>query len=184
MIRPRLLRRALRRSMPGLAAAVSMWLAATASAGAQTAGCALAVDDRNPSEKILRCGASLEVRAAAGTNYHAIDQQGSEQPKSLQLDDGALLVEFHPSKGRRSFQILTPHAIAAVRGTRWAVEVAPERTSTLVIAGRVAVSRPGAAQIVVLRPREGADVSAGEEPIVVKRWAEKRVRALLARFGE
>ncbi|MGA2792448.1 MAG: FecR family protein [Roseiarcus sp.] len=170
--------------MLGIAAALSMWLAATVPASSQTSGCALVADDRNPPEKILRCGANLEVRAAAGTIYHPIDQRGSARPKSLQLDDGALMIEFHPSKRHTSFQILTPHAIAAVRGTKWIVEVGPERTSTLVISGRVAVSRPRAEQTVVLRPGEGADVSPGEEPIAVKRWAEKRVRALLARFGE
>ena len=79
---------------------------------------------------------------------------------------------------------MTPNAIAAVRGTKWIVEVGPERTSTLVISGRVAVSRPRAEQTVVLRPGEGADVAPDDAPIVVKRWAEPRVRALLARFGE
>ena len=98
MIRPNILRRALCPPMLGIAAAVAMWLAATASANSQTADCALVTDDRNPPEKILRCGANLEVRAAAGTIYHPIDQRGSAQPKSLQLDDGALMIEFHPSK--------------------------------------------------------------------------------------
>jgi hypothetical protein len=35
---------------------------------------------------------------------------------------------------RREFQILTPQAIASVRGTKWAMEVKPGETSTLVLA--------------------------------------------------
>jgi hypothetical protein len=161
-----------------------MWIAATAAANSQTGECELVADDRNPPEKILRCGDNLVVRAAHGTIYHPLEQQGNRQPKAVQLDDGALMIEFHPREGRRNFQILTPHAIAAVRGTKWAVEVSPARTSTLVISGTVAVSRPQARQTVFLKPGEGADVSSEGGPIVVKRWAEKRVQALLARFGE
>jgi hypothetical protein len=35
---------------------------------------------------------------------------------------------------RREFQILTPQAIASARGTKWAMEVKPGETSTLVLA--------------------------------------------------
>jgi hypothetical protein len=94
------------------------------------------------------------------------------------------MIEFTPSEGRRKFQILTPHAIAAVRGTRWAVEVEPERTSTLVISGTVQVTRPRGNRSAVLHAGEGADVSAGSDPITVKIWGKKRVDALLARFGQ
>jgi hypothetical protein len=141
-------------------------------------------DDRNPPEKILRCGDALEVRSAHQTEYHPVDQAGNAPPNAIQLDSGALMIEFHPGKGRRHFQILTPNAIAAVRGTKWVVEVAPARTSTFVIAGRVAVSRSRGQQTVLLRPGEGADVTPQSGPIVVKRWAASRVKTLLARFGE
>jgi hypothetical protein len=167
-----------------LAAAIVSTLLVSTSVRAQAGGCELIADDRNPPEKILRCGGALEVRSAHQTDYHAVDQVGSAPPNAIQLDSGALMIEFHPSKGRRHFQILTPNAIAAVRGTRWVVEVAPARTSTFVIAGTVAVSRPHGEQTVLLRPGEGADVTPDGTPIVVKRWAAPRVQALLARFGQ
>ena len=163
--------------------AIGFFVAMTA-ATTQAAECALIPDDLNPPQQILRCGANLSVRAAAGTNYHVVDENGRRQPKALQLDEGALMVEFHPSPGRRTFQILTPRAIAVVRGTHWVVEATAERSSTFVISGRVGVRRLESPPEVLLHPGEGADVTNDPGPIVVKRWAEPRVRALLARFGE
>ena len=124
------------------------------------------------------------VRTAHDTFYHPVDQNATEQPNEVELDGGALMVEFHPSKRHPSFQIRTPYAIAAVRGTKWVVDVGSEKASTFVIAGRVAVSRPSGGQTVLLRAGDGADVSPDSGPIVVKRWPAPRVRALLARFGQ
>jgi hypothetical protein len=177
-------RQFLRPLVVGAVTALSILFGTTLSALSQGSECALVADDRNPSEQILRCGADLVVRTAPGTRYHPIDQQGNEPPKALQLDAGALMIEFHPSEAQKNFQILTPHAIAAVRGTKWVVDVISTRTSTLVISGEVAVSRPHANETVVLKAGQGADVSAGTGSIAAKRWPNKRVRALLARFGE
>jgi hypothetical protein len=169
--------------------AVSLWLSAPAPVLAEGSGCTLTPDDRNPSEKILKCGDDLTIHSAPKTRYRLTDQQGQElpkdaPPKGAQLDSGALMIEFKPTDGRRNFQILTPHAIAAVRGTTWAVEVEPDRTSTLVISGAVEVMRPDAKRGAILRAGQGADVSGAKGPITVKRWAKKRVDALLARFGQ
>lgn len=169
---------------PASVVAASILLLTTISCRAQASACELVRDDQNPPEKILRCGDTLTVRTAHETAYHAGDRHTTQQPNEVQLDNGALMVEFHPSKGHPTFQIRTPYAIAAVRGTKWVVEVKPGKTSTFVIAGRVAVSRPGAAGAALLRAGEGADVSPNSGPIVVKRWAAPRVRALLARFGQ
>jgi FecR-like protein len=167
-----------------IAMAAFSWLGAPARVAAQPAGCTLIADDRNPTEKILRCGDGLTIRNAPGTRYQMIDQGGQRPPGGARLDSGALMIEFAPGARQRNFQILTPHAIAAVRGTKWAVEVVPDRTSTLVLSGVVEVKRPRGRRGALLHPGEGADVSAGAGPIVVKRWAEKRVEALLARFGQ
>jgi ferric-dicitrate binding protein FerR (iron transport regulator) len=172
------------RRILGMIALALLWWGAAAPASAQTAGCVLVADERNPPEQILRCGKSLDIRTAAGTVYHPVERRGA-LPRAVELDEGALMIEFHPSAALRHFQILTPNAIAAVRGTRWVVEVTPERSSTLVIRGKVAVSRrETVGNTVLLGPGDGADVAPGDEPLVVKHWAEPRVRALLARFGE
>jgi len=165
-------------------AAIVMLMGAPTKMLGEANGCVLVSDNRNPSEKILRCGSGLSIRNAPGTRYRLPDQAGQRQPTEVQLDSGALMLEFTPSKNRRTFQILTPHAIAAVRGTRWAVEVTSDRTSTLVISGKVEVARRSGRRRALLHAGEGADVTAGAGPIVVKRWAKERVDALLARFGE
>ena len=164
-------------------AVASIWLCAPVAAFGQPNGCVLVPDGRNPSEKILRCGDGLAIRAAPNTRYRVNDKDGQKQPAGAQLDSGALMLEFTPSEGQRDFQILTPLAIAAVRGTKWVVEVSSRRTSTLVISGAVEVTRPDGSRSAMLKAGEGADVSAGTGPIVVTRWARRRVEALLGRFG-
>jgi hypothetical protein len=116
----------------------------------------------------------------------------------VRLDSGALLIEFN-SKRRHEFQILTPQAIASVRGTKWAMEVKPGQTSTLVLLGQVTVARKDAAETVVVGPGQGVDLSGAEgrdpttrslntgvkpPPIEVQRWAPERVKSLLSRFDQ
>jgi hypothetical protein len=113
----------------------------------------------------------------------------------VQLDSGALLIEFN-SKRHHEFQILTPQAIASVRGTKWAMEVKPGQTSALVLLGEVTVARKDAAETVVVGPGQGVDLSDMDPttrslntgvkapPIGVQRWAPERVKSLLARFGQ
>jgi hypothetical protein len=152
--------------------------------GAAGGRCTLVPDDRNRSEKVLRCGDQLTIRAAPNTRYQLQSSEpASDLPSGAVLDVGALLIEFQPSETRRSFQILTPHAIAAVRGTKWAMEVENDVTSTLVVFGFVEVRRPDASRGSLLRAGQGADVMAGSGPVIVKRWPRPRVDALLARFG-
>jgi hypothetical protein len=152
-------------------------LAVVNGALAQPSGCTLVADDHNPSEKILRCGGDLTIRNTPGAKYKLMTKEGQSLPTGANLDSGALLIE-----GTREFQILTPHATAAVRGTKWAVQVIPKQTSALVISGVVEVTR--GKQKASLRAGEGVDVSAGAGPIQVKRWKKKRVKALLAGFGQ
>jgi FecR protein len=78
----------------------------------------------------LRCGSELTITPAPGTVYRPAAAGEDGLPTSVQLDSGALRIEFN-SKRRREFQILTPQAIASVRGTKWAMEVKPGQTSTL-----------------------------------------------------
>jgi FecR protein len=165
-------------------AAASILLCEPVRVLAETNGCKLVPDDREPSVKILSCGEDLTIRIAANTDYRLTEQKGQARPKGVQLKAGALMIDFKPSKGQRNFQILTPHAIAAVRGTTWAVEVTAAQSSTLVVSGAVEVTRLNGTRGVTLQAGEGADVTPGSGPITVKRWGEKRVQALLARFAK
>jgi hypothetical protein len=166
-----------------LLAALSIWLCAIGFSYAQSNVCELVPDEKNPPEKMLKCGDSLLIRSTKGAKYRKLGE-GQGVPSGVRLDSGAVMIEFTPGAERKDFQILTPHAIAAVRGTKWIVEVDAKQTSTLVLSGGVTVSRrrPGALSV-ILDPGEGADVTATTEKIEVKRWPQKRVKALLSRFG-
>ena len=168
--------------------ATALFVAALAGAGpARAAGaCALVPNDRAPSEKILQCSGSeaLTVRPAPGARYRPLYKKGDPLPVGIRLDDGALLIEFQPSLWREDFQILTPLAIAAVRGTKWAVDVTKARNSVLVLSGAVGVTNRRLNQYVIVTEGEGVDITPADTSTVQKRWGEARVRALLARFGE
>jgi hypothetical protein len=146
--------------------------------------CALVPNERDPSERILKCGQQLTVQPARGTSYRPLYKAGQQLPAAIRLDRGALLIEFHPDRHPIEFQILTPLAIAAVRGTKWAMEVSPKRTSTLVLEGAVAVTSRRLNEYVVLTEGQGVDISEGDTTLTQKQWGEARVRALLSRFGE
>ncbi len=153
---------------------------------AEAAGgiCALIPNEHGPSEKTLRCGQELTVRPAHGTSYRPLFTKGRQLPTAIRLDNGALLIEFHPVVEHTEFQILTPLAIAAVRGTKWAMEVGTTRTSTLVLDGAVAVTSRRLNQYVILFSGQGVDISAGDTSLTQKQWGQARIQALLSRFGE
>ena len=90
---------------------------------------------------------------------------------------------FPKKQGGNRFQVITPQAIAAVRGTKWAVDAAEGKTSVFVVNGRVAVGRRTGSHSVTLGPGEGVDVEA-TGPLTIKRWPAARVAALMARLGQ
>jgi ferric-dicitrate binding protein FerR (iron transport regulator) len=168
---------------------VAMALIGPAPSGSEYAmaaggACTLVPSERDPAEKILQCGDELTVRPAQGASYRLIYKRGRRLPSAIRLNNGALLIEFHPDSQQIEFQILTPLAIAAVRGTKWAMEVSTTRTSTLVLEGAVAVTSRRLNQYVVLTEGQGVDISEGDTSLTPKQWGEARVRALLQRFGE
>jgi FecR-like protein len=175
------------------AGALLCLLASMGPSAAQSGACTLTPDKRNPNDKILRCGTELTITPAPGTVYKPGPAGADGLPASVQLDSGALLIEFNP-KRRREFQILTPQAIASVRGTKWAMDVTSMQTSTLVLNGEVAVSRKNETANVLVGPGQGADVAMlpgaprsvspyQPDPIAVKQWGPARVKELLDRFG-
>jgi hypothetical protein len=175
-----------RNLLGAVVSAALLFVATMTGPGPARAGgaCALIPNERMPSEKILQCGETLTVRPAQGTRYRPLYRKGSPLPVGIRLDDGALLIEYHSASPQAKFQILTPLAIAAVRGTKWAMEVVPARTSTLVLAGAVAVTNRRLNEYVVLTEGQGVDITPADTSMVQKRWGEARVRALLSRFGE
>jgi ferric-dicitrate binding protein FerR (iron transport regulator) len=152
-------------------------------AQAQEVGCQLQPAG-SPARQVLRCQDGVTLEADPGADFTLLDRNRDGQPDAATLRSRALLVDVQARSGRRGFQVLTPQAIAAVRGTRWAVDVSGGKTSVFVLNGRVAVRRANARREVNLGPGEGVDVEAGDRAaLIVKRWPRPRVNALLGRFG-
>jgi hypothetical protein len=78
----------------GAGVLVSLWAWAAAPAVAQSGACVFRADRRDPNQKILRCGSELTITPAPGTAYQPAAAGDDGLPASVQLDNGALLIEF------------------------------------------------------------------------------------------
>ena len=132
----------------------------------------------------VRCAGGLTIVAEDGAQYTLRHRGGSRDPSSAELTSKALLLEVSKKPGGHNFRVDTPQAVAAVRGTKWAVDVGANKTSVFVARGRVAVGRRAGIGGVTLGPGEGVDVEAAAGPLIVKRWPAARVSALMARLGQ
>ena len=135
----------------------------------------------------LRCRGGLIIVAEEGAKF-TVQSQGRSGGRNgavnaVDLQGKALLLDAPKQSGKNRLEVTTPQAIAAVRGTKWAVDVQDKKTSVLVLRGAVAVRRPASGGEVVLGPGDGVDVEPGTDPLTVKHWPEARVQALLARLG-
>jgi ferric-dicitrate binding protein FerR (iron transport regulator) len=135
------------------------------------------------SRHVLRCPGGATITPEAGARYSTLDRNQDGNADGVILRRKALLVEVESGRAP-GFVVVTPQAIAAVRGTKWAVDVLSGKTAVFVVDGRVDVQRPSSSAGVVLGPGEGVDVERGTSPLIVKRWPAARVSALLARLGE
>lgn len=159
---------------------VLLSLIAAAPAAAQTvAGCEVARAS-DPPRQVFRCAAGLVIEAEAGAVLALSSGTATRPPRRATVERGAVFVTARPGSG--GFQIRTPHAIASVRGTRYAVDAARRSTAVFVVDGRVSVTERNQPGGVTLGPGEGVDVTPGE-PLVVRTWGAARRDALLARFG-
>jgi ferric-dicitrate binding protein FerR (iron transport regulator) len=151
-------------------------------ATAQPADTGCSSENSPATTQTLRCSAGITIVAENGARY-TLRGDGKGHVEAVELDGKALLIEV-PAKSRESkFRVITPQAIAAVRGTKWAVDVSPDKVSVFVVDGLVNVARRTGGRSVSLRPGEGVDVEPGVA-LTVKRWAAARVSALLARLGQ
>ena len=165
------------------AALAAALLLAPGVASAQSSGCTM---ERvgGTSRQIMRCADGVTITAEGGARFNLIDRNRDGRPDAVSLRNKAVLVDVDGARRARGFQVLTPQAIAAVRGTRWAVDVKNGTTAVFVVRGRVAVGRVASRQTVVLSVGEGVDVTAGTGSLTVRRWPPARSAALLARLGQ
>jgi FecR protein len=170
-------------SMMMVAVTVSACLGVDA-ASAQPVRLGCASEHPANAAQTLRCKGGVTIIAEDGAKFTLQDRDNNGEVDSVDIKSKALLIDVPPQGGKNRFEVTTPQAIAAVRGTKWAVDTQETRTSVLVLMGQVAVRRPTGAGQVVLGPGEGVDVERGTDPLIVKRWPEARVTALLARLGQ
>lgn len=154
-----------------------------ASAQSSDTGCSLE-QVAGTSRQILRCRNGLTIIAETGAQFTLVDRDRDGNADSARLRRKALLLDGPTGKAKTDFQVVTPQAIAAVRGTKWVVDVQQSKASVFVVSGHVAVRRPAANTRVLLGPGEGVEVKEGSGRLTVRRWPAARVSALLARFGQ
>lgn len=182
MVRSRSLGQAGRGAAAGpVILALLTWLVLPMGAQAQGIGCILQADASR--RQVLHCRDGLTITAEEGADLSLVDDNRDGRPEAATVNRGAVFVDAPARPGRRGFRILTPQAVAAVRGTQWAVDVDTTKTAVFVVSGRVAVRRVNGGRGVDLGPGQGVDVEPGIAPLVVKRWPVTRASALLARVG-
>lgn len=154
-------------------------LAGSEAAAQQPAGCSSA-PRTEPPRTVFTCRGGVVIEAESAAGFQIVPPQGAGPIQAVELNGRGVLVDLPPRRGR--FQILTPHAIASVRGTVYAVDVTASATAVFVQEGAVRVTRRDGSEPVELGPGEGVDVSPGS-PLTVRRWPLERARLLLGRFG-
>lgn len=106
---------------------------------------------------------------------------GTDRQVQLDLEAGALHAHAAPATPSSRFEIRTPKAITAVRGTEWGMLSDTEKTDVMVLSGRVGVRKNelSGASGVALTSQRGISVTnaaLGDS----SRWGEDRFAAMLA----
>jgi ferric-dicitrate binding protein FerR (iron transport regulator) len=153
---------------------------ATQPLAAQTLSGCSKTDLQNPPRSVYQCAGGITLEAEAATALGIVERQPDDRPTDVEVSNDGLYIEVTPGSG--PFQIQTPHAIAAVRGTVYVVDVTDAMTAVFVREGEVSVSRADGSDAVLLTPGLGVEVSPGE-PLETRRWPAQRVNNLLSRFG-
>jgi hypothetical protein len=167
--------------MRASAAAIALVLAGASAVPAQTGrGCTIR-EFTDPPRQVLTCRDGLIVETQRDAAATLSDADGDGAPDRASVTGRGILVDMPPGR-RGGFQILTPHAIASVRGTVYAVDVGERATAVFVQQGRVEVTKRAGGESVTLGPGEGVDVDPAQ-PLEVRRWPSERALGFLARFG-
>src|SRR5258707_9546977 len=100
----------------GLAMFVSLFLAVDA-AVSQPANMGCSSDNPANAPQTLRCEGGVTIVAEDGARFTLQDRDGNGRVDSVELSSKALLLEVPKKPGGNRFQVMTPQAIAADRGS-------------------------------------------------------------------
>jgi hypothetical protein len=70
----------------------------------------------------LQCDTAITIVTEDGAKFELKDRNRDGRVDSVELSNKALLIEVPKKPGGNRFNVVTPQAIAAVRGTKWAVD--------------------------------------------------------------
>ena len=166
--------------VPAVFVAATLLAALPAAAQSGTEGCKVT---QAGAQKIWSCPGGLTIVEENGARFTLDDRDHDGNVDLVRLWGKALLLDLISGSGR-DVEVVTPQAITAVRGTKWAVDVGAGKTSVFVVRGSVGVRRPHAGGEVVLGPGAGVDADRGSSALQVKQWGQARIRSLMARFGQ
>ena len=152
-------------------------------AAAQPANMGCATESPANAPQTLRCEGAVTIVAENGARFTLQDRDGNGQVDSVELGNKALLLEVPKKQSGNRFQVITPQAVTAARGAKWAVDAVEGKTTVFVVNGRVAVGRRTGTHTITLGRGEGVDVEAAR-PLTIKRWPAARVAALMARLAQ
>jgi ferric-dicitrate binding protein FerR (iron transport regulator) len=161
-------------------ALASLALLPVTPANAQSLGACRIEVAANPTRKVLLCGNGLTIEVEEDTRFRVRGRLAAV-PEGVSVSHGAVLIDLKPER-RVRFHVLTPHALAAVRGTMYAVDVKQVETAVFVARGRVAVTDRGSRSTITLEQGQGVEVAPGK-PLEVKTWSAERVSQMMRRFG-
>ena len=122
-----------------VAAALAGLFAGIGDGLAQQAGMGCKAEQPPGKPQILRCGGGLTIIAENGADFTLLDRDHDGRIDGIDLRSKAVFIDAPKKKSGRQFEVTTPQAIAAVRGTKWAVDAAGSKTSVFVDSGRVSV---------------------------------------------
>ena len=134
----------------------------------------------DPPRTVYDCAGGLVIELEGPRGASALSAPPAAPITMLEMTGGAALIEVAP--GGAGFQIGTPQAIAAVRGTQFAVTYTDDVTAVFVLEGQVEVARRGTHESAALSAGDGIELADGA-PLEVRQWPQDKVAALLARFG-
>lgn len=123
---------------------------------------------------------SLGEQSRLELQQFAYDARQRTRSGRLAIPWGFVRTIFKEMSSLSSIDLITPTAVAAIRGTDLMGEVSAEATAIVVLEGTVAISnlRPMFRSLSTLTPGMGATVRGDDPPSTPTRWSESRIEAL------
>jgi hypothetical protein len=123
---------------------------------------------------------SLGEQSRLDLTQFAHDARQQTRSSRLAVTWGVFRAIFKEMLSPSAVEVITPTAVAAIRGTDLMGEVTADATAIVVLEGEVAVSnvRPMVPGLSTLTPGMGTTVKADEPPSTPTRWSESRIEGL------